>query len=208
MDPSDVPVPKTGLTAGRRIVMAKSLSDGDGLLVIDVQNDFCPSGALPVEDGDRVVPVLNRWLRAAGECGIPVYASRDWHPRGHPSFVESGGEWPAHCIQDTDGAQFHADLELPDDVVLVAKGVRFDCDQYSAFHETGLEERLRRDGVRRLWVGGLALDVCVRATVLDALRAGLEVRVLVDATRPVEAEDGRSALVEMESAGAVLEVEE
>jgi nicotinamidase/pyrazinamidase len=180
---------------------------GDALLVIDVQNDFCPGGALPIEEGDRVVPVLNRWLVAARERGIPVYASRDWHPRGHPSFAEAGGQWPAHCVQDTEGAAFHADLELPADVVRVTKGVRFDIDQYSAFNETGLEERLRRDGVRRLWVGGLALDVCVRATVLDAIRAGLEVRLLVDATRAVTAEGGRSALEEMEAVGAFLEVE-
>ena len=93
------------------------------------------------------------------------------------------------------------------DVVLVAKGVRFDLDQYSAFNQTGLDERLRSDGVRRLWVGGLALDVCVRATVLDALRAGLEVRVLVDATRPVTAGEGRRAQDEMRAAGAILEVE-
>jgi nicotinamidase/pyrazinamidase len=184
-----------------------SLETGDALLVIDVQNDFCPGGALPIEEGDRVLPILNRWLRAAGERGIPVYASRDWHPRGHPSFVEAGGPWPSHCVQDTEGAAFHADLQLPADVVLVAKGVRFDTDQYSAFNETGLEERLRRDGVRRLFVGGLALDVCVRATVLDALRAGFEVGVLVNATRPVAAEEGRSALDEMVSAGAFLEVE-
>lgn len=180
---------------------------GDALLLVDVQNDFCPGGALPIEEGDLIVPILNRWLRAARERGIPVYASRDWHPRGHLSFVEAGGQWPAHCVQDTEGAAFCADLELPDDVVLVAKGSRFDLDQYSAFHETGLEERLRRDGVRRLWVGGLALDVCVRATVLDALRAGLEVRVLAEATRPVSAEEGRRARSEMEAAGAILEVE-
>jgi len=180
---------------------------GDALLVVEMQNDFCPGGALPVEEGDRVVPVLNRWIRAARERGIPVYASRDWHPRGHVSFVEAGGEWPPHCVQDTEGARFHIDLELPDDVVLVTKGVRFDRDQYSAFNETGLETRFRRDGVRRLFVGGLALDVCVRATVLDALRAGLEVRLLVDATRPLSEEGGRRALEEMESAGAILEVE-
>jgi nicotinamidase/pyrazinamidase len=183
------------------------MKEGDALLVIDVQNDFCKRGTLPIEGGEDVVPILNRWLRAARDRGIPVYASRDWHPRGHMSFAEAGGEWPAHCIQDTEGAAFRADLELPDDAVLVAKGVRFDLDQYSAFHETGLEQRLRSDGVRRLWVGGLALDVCVRATVLDALRAGLEVRMLLDATRPVSAEDGRRARDEMESAGAVLEVE-
>ncbi len=184
-----------------------AIEPGDALLVIDVQNDFCPGGALPVDEGDRVVPVLNRWLRAARERGIPVYASRDWHPRGHMSFVKQGGEWPAHCLQDTVGAAFHADLELPDDVVLIAKGVRFDHDQYSAFNETGLAERLRRDGVRRLWVGGLALDVCVRASVLDALQAGLEVRLLVDATRPVHADAGQRALDEMQDAGAIIEGE-
>jgi nicotinamidase/pyrazinamidase len=195
--------------AGRENVTrgAASMQAGDALLVVEMQNDFCPGGALPVEEGDRVVPVLNRWLCAARERGIPVYASRDWHPRGHVSFVEAGGEWPPHCVQDTEGARFHTDLELPDDVVLVTKGVRFDRDQYSAFNETGLESRLRRDGVRRLFVGGLALDVCVRATVLDALRAGLEVLLLVDATRPLSEEGGRRALEEMESAGAILEVE-
>lgn len=184
-----------------------SMRDGDALLVIDVQNDFCKGGTLAIDGGECVVPILNRWLRAARDRGIPVYASRDWHPRGHLSFVEAGGQWPAHCIQDTEGAAFHPDLELPDDVVLVAKGVRFDLDPYSAFGETGLDQRLRRDGVRRLWVGGLALDVCVHATVLDALRAGLEVRVIVDATRPVSVENGRRARDEMESAGAILEVE-
>jgi nicotinamidase/pyrazinamidase len=183
------------------------MKEGDALLVIDVQNEFCKGGTLPIEEGEDVVPVLNRWLRAARDRGIPVYASRDWHPRGHVSFVEAGGQWPAHCIQDTEGAAFRADLELPGDAVLVAKGLRFDLDQYSAFHETGLEQRLWRDGVRRVWVGGLALDVCVRATVLDALRAGLEVRVLLDATRPVSAEGGRHARDEMESAGAILEAE-
>jgi nicotinamidase/pyrazinamidase len=196
--------------AGREGVAkgAASMQAGDAILVVEMQNDFCPGGALPVREGDRAVPVLNRWLRAARERGIPVYASRDWHPRGHVSFVEAGGEWPAHCVQDTEGARFHADLELPDDVVLVTKGVRFDRDQYSAFNETGLEKRLRGDGVRRLFVGGLALDVCVRATVLDAVRAGLEVRLLVDATRPLSEEGGRKALEEMESAGAILEVDE
>jgi nicotinamidase/pyrazinamidase len=182
------------------------LAPGDALLLVDVQNDFCPGGALPVEEGDRVVPVLNRWLRSARERGLPVYASRDWHPRRHPSFREQGGEWPPHCIQDTSGARFHPDLELPEDATAIAKGVRFDRDQLSAFDGTGLAAQLRRDGVRRLWVGGLAQDVCVRASVLDALAAGFSVHVIVSATRPVREEAGREALCEMERAGAVLEV--
>jgi nicotinamidase/pyrazinamidase len=183
------------------------LGPGDALLLIDVQNDFCSGGALPIEEGDRVVPVLNRWLRAARERGLPIYASLDWHPRRHPSFREQGGEWPPHCIQDTSGARLHPDLELPEDATAIAKGIRFDRDQLSAFDETGLAAQLRRDGVRRLWVGGLAQDVCVRASVLDALAAGFFVHVIVSGTRPVRAQAGREALCEMERAGAVLEAE-
>ena len=184
---------------------ADTLGPGDGLLVVDVQRDFCPGGALPIERGDAVVPVLNRWLRVASERGLPVYASRDWHPRGHPSFRGQGGDWPPHCIQGSPGAAFHPDLELPEGAVLVTKGTRFDKDQLSAFDDTGLRGRLGRDGVRRLFVGGLARDVCVRATVLDALRAGLAVHVLVDGTRAVSEEDGHEALDEMARAGAKLE---
>lgn len=181
------------------------LHGGDALLLVDVQRDFCPGGALPVAGGDRVVPVLNGWLRAARERGLPVYASRDWHPRGHPSFREQGGEWPPHCIQDTEGARFHPDLELGEDVLVVSKGVRFDGDQYSAFHETGFAVQLERDGVRRLFVGGLAQDVCVLHTVLDARKGGIEVCVIADATRPVSPEEGARALRRMREAGAEIE---
>lgn len=182
-----------------------SMGAGDALLLVDVQRDFCPGGALAVEAGDRVVPVLNRWIRAARERGVPVYASRDWHPPRHLSFAAQGGPWPPHCLQDSEGARYHPDLELPEDAVTVSKGVRFDRDQYSAFDETGLATQLRRDGVKRLFVGGLATDVCVRATVLDALQAGFEVHVLVEGTRPVRPEAGAEALREMGEAGAQLE---
>jgi nicotinamidase/pyrazinamidase len=185
-----------------------SLTSGDALLLIDVQVDFCPGGALAIEGGDRVVPVLNRWIAAAGAAGVPVYASQDWHPPRHPSFASEGGEWPPHCVQATHGANFHPDLALPDDSVVVVKGTRFDRDQYSAFDETGLVEELHRRGVRRLWVGGLARDVCVRASVLDALRAGFAVHVIVAGTRAVCPEDGRSALHEMATAGATLEADD
>lgn len=181
------------------------LEQGDAVLVVDVQPDFCPGGALPVAGGDEVIPPLNAWLRAARSRGVPVYASRDWHPPGHPSFREQGGPWPPHCVQDTPGAAYHPDLQLPEEVVKVAKGVRLDRDQYSAFDETGLAVHLRRRGVRRLVVGGLALDVCVRATVLDARKAGFEVLLLRDATRPVDPAAGREALSEMERAGVKVE---
>lgn len=178
------------------------LQPGDALIVVDVQIDFCPGGALPIEGGDAVVPVLNRWMAAAVDAGVPVYASRDWHPLHHLSFTESGGEWPVHCVQDSHGARFHPGLKLPDSVTLVTKGVRFDRDQYSAFDETGLAMELRKRGVRRVWVGGLAQDVCVHATVLDARRHGFDTFVISDATRPVTAAGGERATAAMGNAGA------
>jgi nicotinamidase/pyrazinamidase len=180
------------------------LKKGDGLLIVDVQKDFCPGGALPIEEGDLVVPVLNRWIEAARVARIPIYASRDWHPAHHMSFDEEGGQWPVHCLQDSDGARFHPDLSLPEDVVKITKGVRFDQDQNSAFDQTGFAAQLRRDGVQRLFVGGLALDVCVLASVMDAVKQGLAVHLLKDATRPVKPESGKSAIEKMKKAGVII----
>jgi len=181
------------------------LRSGDALIVVDVQIDFCPGGALPIDRGDEVVPVLNRWIAAAAEAGLPICASRDWHPRHHLSFKESGGEWPVHCAQDSVGARFHPELRLPADALVVTKGVRFDRDQYSAFDETGLATELRMRGVRRLWIGGLAQDVCVRATVLDARREAFDAIVIADATRPVTPSGGTRANEEMRQAGACFD---
>jgi nicotinamidase/pyrazinamidase len=182
-----------------------ALRNGDALIVVDVQRDFCPGGALPIENGDRVVPVLNRWIEAAIHRGVPIYASRDWHPRRHLSFVEFGGQWPPHCLQDSDGARFHPDLVLPQSAAIVTKGVRFDRDQYSAFDETGLASELLSRGVTRVWVGGLAQDVCVRATVLDARREGFDTMVIADGTLPVTPAGGENAAGEMQRAGAHFE---
>jgi nicotinamidase/pyrazinamidase len=186
------------------ILPENSLKEGDGLLVIDVQNDFCPGGALPVEEGDEVVDVINPWIAAAREKGIPVYLSRDWHPVGHPSFQKSDGPWPGHCIQDSSGAEFHPSLLIPEKAVVVTKGVRFDQDQLSAFDQTGLATKLRADGVKRLWVAGLALDVCVLETVLDARREGFDVYVLLQGCRPVSSEGGAEARAKMCQSGAKL----
>ncbi|MBA4144016.1 MAG: isochorismatase family protein [Nitrosospira sp.] len=182
-----------------------ALKFGDALIVIDVQNDFCPGGALPVENGDMVVPVLNRWISSALAKRVLIYASRDWHPIGHISFKEQGGPWPPHCIQDSDGARFHPNLQLPGSTIKVTKGIRFDQDQNSAFDQTGLVVKLRSDGIKRLWVGGLAEDVCVRATVLDGLKEGLEVVLIGNATRPITPEGGEKARLEMQNAGARCE---
>ncbi|HKJ71531.1 MAG TPA: isochorismatase family protein, partial [Gammaproteobacteria bacterium] len=159
--------------------------------------------------GDRTVPVLNHWIDAAREAGVPVYASRDWHPADHVSFAERGGPWPPHCVQNTPGAAFHPDLRLPEEATVISKGMGRDRDQYSAFDDTGLAKALRDAGVHRLWVGGLAQDVCVRATVLDATGEGFEVHLITPATRPVDVQpdDGERALAEMREAGALLEEE-
>ncbi len=179
-----------------------SFQKGDALLIVDVQNDFLPGGALAIERGDEVIPVLNRYLEKAREAGAPVYASRDWHPAGHLSFQDQGGDWPPHCLQDTEGAAFSSSLALPADAVVVTKGVRFDQDQYSVFDQTGFAERLKKDGVKRLVVGGLAQDVCVLSTVLDARKEGFEVLLLEEGSRPVAAEGGIEALTKMIKAGA------
>lgn len=181
--------------------MTQTFQPGDALIVVDVQNDFCPGGALPIENADAVIPVLNRWIANVAAAGVPVFASRDWHPAGHVSFAESGGPWPPHCIQDSDGAQFHPDLALPDTAVIVTKGVRFDQDQNSAFDQTGLAVRLRDEGISRVFIGGLAEDVCVLATALDAEKEGFEVILISDATLPVTPEGGKDARKKMQDAG-------
>ncbi len=181
----------------------KTLRRGDALLVIDVQRDFCPGGALAIPDGHKVISPLNRWIAAARDVGVPVYASRDWHPATHLSFAPQGGPWPPHCVQDTPGAAFHDDLDVHGAIV-VTKGTRFDKDQYSAFDETGLSQELKRAGVERVWIGGLAQDVCVKATAIDAQRAGYEAHVLPEATLPVTPQGGEEAVDEMRKAGITI----
>ena len=180
---------------------------GDALLIVDVQNDFCPGGALPVPDGDTIVAVLNEWIAAAMQANVPVYASRDWHPRDHISFAPQGGPWPAHCVQDTLGAALRSDLHLPHDAVIIDKGIDPAVEAYSVFANTDLAQRLGQAGVKRLRVGGLALDYCVRASVLDALKKGFAVHLIAYATRAVNVEpsDGDKALDEMRESGVIIE---
>lgn len=181
------------------------------LLVVDVQKDFCAGGSLPVPGSGRVVAALNGHIAGAVERGMPVYASRDWHPATTSHFRDYGGTWPVHCVQGTEGASFHPDLHLPPDVIVVTKGEHPDNPGYSAFDGvtpdgTPFREDLGRRGVKRLYVGGLATDYCVRASVLDGLDAGLEVIVLTDAVAGVDVEPGDSdhALAEMRSHGAAF----
>ncbi|MHB8577722.1 MAG: isochorismatase family protein [Dehalococcoidia bacterium] len=175
--------------------------DDAALIVIDVQNDFCDGGALPVAQGQAVVPVLNTYIERFRAAGRPVIASRDWHPVQTTHFAAFGGVWPAHCIQSTPGAAFHLDLRLPPDALIVSKGMGELEDAYSAFQArredgAGLLHLLREAGLRQLYIGGLATDYCVRSSVLDALREGFQTTVLLDGSRGVnlKAHDAEEAI--------------
>ena len=181
----------------------------DALVIVDLQNDFCPGGSLAVPQGDEVVPLLNEAIRKFTAAGAPVFASRDWHPAKTKHFKEHGGLWPPHCVQGTRGAGLHSDLNLPGDAIIVSKGMDPEADAYSAFQAEDpngmpFSAALGERGSQRLYIGGLATDYCVKATVLDALHEGFEVVVLGDAIRAVDVKpgDGEEALAEMKARGA------
>lgn len=179
------------------------------LLVIDVQNDFCPGGALAVAQGDQVVAVINQYVERFVAAGQKIIATRDWHPAQTRHFKAFGGIWPVHCVQNTHGAEFHPGLKLGNTAAILSKGVLPDGDSYSGFDAddqagAGLASLLRDAAIERLFVGGLATDYCVKQTVLDGLQRGFDVTVLTDAVRGVDLTPGDSirALAEMQSAGA------
>ncbi len=187
------------------------ISDRDALLVVDIQNDFCPGGALAVAEGDQVVAVANRLMQGFAT----VVLTQDWHPPGHGSFASSHagmapfqtisaayGEqmlWPDHCVQGTPGAEFHRDLNVGRGQLIVRKGFRPAIDSYSAFFEndhrtaTGLAGYLRERGIARVYLCGLATDFCVKFTALDARREGFEATVVADACRAIDLEGSLGA---------------
>lgn len=179
---------------------------GDALLVVDVQNDFLPGGALGIRGGDAIVAPINRLLAAWRMRGLPVFLSRDWHPAGHCSFKAQGGPWPAHCVAGTPGAEFAGTLAIAPSDIVISKATRPDTEAYSALDGTPLAQALRARGIRRLFVAGLATDYCVRATGLDARAAGLDVVVLKDAVCAVDVQpgDGDRALAELVAEGCEL----
>lgn len=184
----------------------RSPGRGDALLVVDVQKDFLPGGALAVPDGDAVIPPLNEAISAFSEAGLPIFTTRDWHPPDHCSFVQQGGLWPLHCVAGTSGAEFPESLRLPAATVVISKADDPASEAYSGFAGTDLAGRLSDLRVGRVFVGGLATDYCVLRTVLDARAAGLDVVVLDDAVRPVDVEsgDGVRAISRMRAAGAIF----
>ena len=177
----------------------------DALIIVDVQNDFLPGGALAVNDGDAVIPAINKYLRVFTTNELPIFATRDWHPAGHCSFVDNGRPWPNHCVANSLGAQFAEELALPDDVTIVHKGTDVDKDAYSGFQDTDLADQLHAHGVKRVFVGGLATDYCVLSTVSDALAEGFDVVLLMCAIRAVNDNpgDGDRAIESMLGQGAI-----
>ena len=176
------------------------------LIVVDVQNDFCPGGSLAVAHGDEVVAPLNRLIKEFLDRGEPVYKTRDWHPPKARHFADYGGTWPVHCVQNTRGAEFHPELLDDPRIEVISKGIDESADGYSGFDGTQLAKSLRDEGVKEVWVGGLATDYCVKHTVLDGLKEGFKVKALADAMRPVNMnpDDGGKALEEMSAAGAEI----
>lgn len=188
------------------MVVKPAIEKNAALIVVDVQNDFCPGGSLAVTQGDAVVMPLNRAIRLFEAQQLPVFLTRDWHPANHISFHEQGGPWPPHCVQNSPGAAFHPELEIPNDAAIISKGVNPNDDSYSTFDKTELDDLLRRRKVKTLYVGGLATDYCVKETVLDGLKLGYKVYLLEGAHRGVEvkAGDSAAAIDAMKKAGAQI----
>ena len=184
--------------------MKFEIDEKDALIVVDVQNCFCPGGAIPVSKGDEIVPVINKYIKKFKKIGAKIFATRDWHPRNHESFKTFGGKWPLHCVKGSKGAEFHPDLKLPIDTIILSKGEKPSVEGYSAFDHTDFQEKLENYGVERLFVCGLATDYCVKQTVLDALELGYESVLLIDAAKGVNANsnDVKKAIAEMIKKGA------
>lgn len=173
------------------------------LLIVDLQRDFCPGGALAVEGGDLVVEPSNRLIRFFEEQGWSIYYTRDWHPANHCSFKANGGPWPPHCIADTPGAEFHADLYIQPDATIVSKADDPEKEAYSGFEGSNLGKLLQEEAVDAVVIAGLTTDYCVKTTALDAHRLGFEVVVATDAVRAVNVkpDDGRCAIKHMQIRG-------
>ena len=178
------------------------------LIMVDMQNDFLPGGALAVPEGDKIIPSVNQYTRFFSNLNLPVYFTRDWHPEETVHFKQGGGPWPSHCIQNTPGAEFHPDVFIPDKAEILSKGMDPRYDGYSAFdarNEAGkrFPDLLKDQDISTFYIGGIATDYCVRATCLDALKEGFDVYVLRDAIKGVKPEDSRKAIEEITTQGAV-----
>ena len=181
------------------------LKTGDALVAVDIQNDFFGQGSLPVPQAEEVVPVINRYIELFQSKGLPVFATRDWHPQNHSSFKDQGGPWPVHCVAGSKGAEFHKDFHLPDSGVVISAATTVAKDAYSGFEGTDLDNQMKSAGIGRLFIGGLATDYCVLNTVKDGIKHGYTIFLLEDAIRAVNVnpDDGKKAIEEMVRLGTV-----
>ena len=179
------------------------------LVIVDVQNDFCPGGALGVPQGDKIIPAINKYIKVFSSKKLPIFATRDWHPVRTKHFKDFGGVWPVHCIQNTQGSAFHSKLKLPKEAIILYKGMDPEKDSYSAFQAqelngTGFLHLLGLLKISELYVCGLATDYCVESSVIDGLKHGFKVKLLLDAIKGVDlkAGDSQKAIKEMTRKGA------
>jgi len=174
----------------------------EALIIVDMQRDFMPGGALPVPDGDKIIPKVEEYIKKFKGKGALIVATRDWHPENHISFKEQGGPWPKHCVQNTDGAEFV--VKLPENTIIISKADKPDKEAYSGFEGTNLAEILKEKGIKKVYICGVATEYCVKATVLDALKHGFEVYILKDAIEGINPGDEEKALKELEERGAKI----
>lgn len=179
------------------------------LLVVDIQNDFCPGGALGIAGGDKIIAQVNKYIGIFSENKLPIFISRDWHPVKTAHFNKFGGVWPVHCVQNTKGAAFHPELKIPAEAIIISKGMSPKEDSYSAFQAKDasgrpLADLLKDSGVTEIYIAGLATDYCVRYSAIDALKSGIRVTVLKDAIQGVNLKplDSREALAQITAMGA------
>jgi len=181
------------------------------LLVVDIQNDFCPGGALGVSEGDQIIPLVNKYVQLFLDKQLPVFITRDWHPNETKHFKEFGGPWPIHCVQNTKGGEFHPDFIIPEKAIILSKGTDPQSDGYSAFdafdsNNTSFLEVLEQLGIDELYICGIATDYCVRFSSLDALKKGFKVNILIDAIKGVDKEDSKRTLDEIAAKNAKMKM--
>lgn len=176
----------------------------DALIIVDMQNDFMPGGALPVENALTTIPIINRYIKMFEDSNAVIVATRDWHPPNHISFNIRGGPWPPHCIQNTKGAEFHPLLELPSNTIVVSKAVDEDKEAYSGFDSTRLGSLLSSRGVKRVFICGVATEYCVKATAIDAIRLGFQTYILVDAIKGIDKIQSEKTIDELLDYGAIM----
>ncbi len=173
------------------IILAKiKILPIDALIIVDMQNDFMPGGALPVPNALTIISAINKYIELFEKSNALIVATRDWHPPNHISFNTRGGPWPPHCIQNTWGAEFHKDLKLPRNTIVISKAFKEDKEAYSGFEDTELDNTLKSRNIKRLFIAGVATEYCVKATAEDGVKLGYQVFLLEDAIKGIDSPPG------------------